>query len=79
VNYPNGMQSEIPASYFEEEEGVFRSEYLCNMLSSSAVPSVVDLLNGDYLRGYIISHDMEGSETDEHTLFKVDIGSEISK
>jgi len=73
LNYPNGMQSLIPEARFEKEEGVLRSDYLCNMKSTSATASVPDLLNGDSLRGYIIYNDLEGDETTEHTLYKVDI------
>jgi hypothetical protein len=79
LNYPNGMVSIIPESRFEKEEGVLRSDYLCNMKTSSATATVIDLFNGDSLRGYYIQHDLTGDETTEHTLYKVDIVQTISK
>jgi hypothetical protein len=79
VNYPNGMQSEIPEGHFEEDEGVFRSDYLCNMKTTSDTANVPDLLNGDTLRGYTIYNDLVGDETTEHNLYKVDIIQRISK
>jgi len=74
-NYPNGMQSEIPEARFEADEGVFRSDYLCNMKSTSSTANTVDLLNGDSLRGYIIYNDLTADNTTVHTLYKVDIYS----
>jgi len=79
LNYPNGMQSLIPEGRFEKEEGVLRSDYLCNQKTNQATATIPDLLNGDNLRGYIIYHDLEGDETVEHTLYKVDILSTTSK
>jgi len=79
LNYPNGMESRVPEARFEKEEGVLRSNYLCNMKSTSATAKVIDLFNGDNLRGYIIYNDLEGDETEEHNLYKVDILSTISK
>jgi hypothetical protein len=79
INYPNGMESRLPEARFEKEEGVLRSDYLCNMKSTSSTATIPDLFNGDTLRGYIIYHDFVGDETDEHTLYKVDILTTKSK
>jgi hypothetical protein len=79
LNYGDGMQSEIPKERFEAEEGVLRSDYLCNMKTNSSTANTVDLLNGDNLRGYTIYNDLTSDETIEHTLFKVDILSTLSK
>jgi hypothetical protein len=79
INYPNGMESLIPEGRFEEDEGVLRSDYLCNMKSTSGSATVPDLLNGDNLRGYIIKHDLTSDDTTEVYLFKVDVISNISK
>jgi hypothetical protein len=79
LNYPNGMQSLIPEVRFEAEEGVLRSDYLCNMKTTSATASTIDLLNGDTLRGYTISNDLVGDETTEHNIYKVDILQTQSK
>ena len=79
INYPDGMESVLPEGHFEEDEGVLRSEYLCNMKTTSGTATVKDLLNGDNLRGYIIKHDLTNDDTTEVYLFKVDVGSNISK
>jgi len=79
INYSNGMESRLPEARFEKEEGVLRSDYLCNMKSTSSTATIPDLFNGDTLRGYIIYHDFVGDETDEHTLYKVDILTTKSK
>ena len=79
LNYPNGMKSRIKEARFKKEEGVLRSNYLCNMKTTSATANVKDLFNGDRLRGYIIYNDLDGDETVEHNLYKVDILSTPSK
>jgi hypothetical protein len=73
------MQSLIPEARFEKEEGVLRSDYLCNMKTTSASASTIDLFNGDTLRGYTIYNDLVASETTEHVLYKVDILQTQSK
>lgn len=78
-NYDNGMQSRIKEARFEKEEGVYRSNYLCNMKTTSATANVKDLFTGDTLRGYYIYHDLDGDETVKHTLYKVDVLSTPSK
>jgi L-rhamnose mutarotase len=79
INYPDGMESEIPEGRFEEDEGVLRSDYLCNMKTTSSSTSILDLLNGDNLRGYIIEHTLVNDDTTEVYLFKVDVSSLPSK
>ena len=79
LNYPNGMQSKLPSGRFEKEEGVLRSDYLCNQKTNQATATIPDLVNGDNLRGYIIQQDLDGDETTEHTLYKIDILSQPSK
>ena len=79
LNYPNGMQSKIPEGRFEKEEGVLRSDYLCNMKTNQSTAEEIDLVNGDNLRGYIIYQDLDGDETTEHNLYKVDVLSTPSK
>jgi hypothetical protein len=79
INYPDGMESLLPEEHFEEDEGVLRSDYLCNMKTTSGTATVVDLLNGDNLRGYIIKHDLTSDDTTEVSLFKVDVSSNVSK
>jgi len=79
INYPEGMYSLIPEARFEEDEGVLRSDYLCNMKTTSSSATVPDLLNGDNLRGYVIIHTLVNDDTTEMYLFKVDVSSNVSK
>lgn len=79
LNYPNGMESRLPEARFEKEEGVLRSDYLCNMKTTSSSATTIDLFNGDALRGYTIYQDFVGDETTKHTLYKVDINMSQSK
>lgn len=73
------MSSKIPDGRWRLEEGVYRSEFLRNAKSTSDVIKLIDLYNGELLRGYTIIIEMINSSTDEVRLFKIDIDSELSK
>jgi len=79
ATYPNGMQSKIPETRFKRREGVYYSDYLRNMFSSSSTALTLDLMRGDQLRGYTITNRLENDDTSEVNLFKVDINSSASK
>jgi hypothetical protein len=79
LNYPNGMKSRIPTNKFKRREGVWRSEFLRNMNTTSANDSVLDLLRGEELRceaAYII---MKNTSTHQVRLYKVQINMTTSK
>jgi hypothetical protein len=56
-NYPDGMASFVPKSFFKKREGVLYSEFLRNTKTSSSTASAIEALTGESLRGnaaYII-------------------------
>jgi len=72
------MQSRIPSAWWKKIEGVYMAPYLRNSLTNGSV-STKDLLNGDFLRGYVIENRLtKSSVTTELNLFKVDIFEEKS-
>jgi hypothetical protein len=79
ATYPRGMCSRLAAGKFTTIRGVSHAEFLRNMLSSSAVPSVVDLVNGDFLDGNSISIQLSNEETGEVILKSVIVQSLIHK
>jgi len=83
ARYPNGMISRLKAGKFSEEEGIFYSELLNNMISRSSTPTVDDLINGDNMRGYSMTSDFEydaknDSDVGKMLLFLIDIYFNIS-
>lgn len=78
-NYPNGMQSKIPKERFRKREGVYSSEFLRNMLTTSATIKPIEAIKGETLRGesaYIV---LKNSETEETKLFLVDVNMTKSR
>jgi hypothetical protein len=78
ATYVRGFLSKIPKGRFTLKEGMFHSEYLKNMLSTSNTPSVLDLINGDDLRGLSIKHELVNSEDEECWLIGIEIGYDAS-
>ena len=79
LNYPDGMSSRIPSAKFKKREGVFRSEFLRNELSTNGTANVLDLLRGEELRGEAAIIELTNTNTDEVRLFKVEIDLTSSK
>lgn len=79
LNYPDGMSSRIPSSMFKRREGVLRSEFLRNELSSSGTANVLDLLRGEELRGTVAIITLTNSSTDEVRLYKITVEMTSSK
>ena len=75
INNPYGMYSVLPNSAFTKRQGVMFSEFWRNMKTSSSTESVLELRNGDKLRGYIIICRLTNDQTSEVNLFKVDINA----
>ena len=72
------MLSKIPDSWWTKIEGVYRSPYLRNMLSKGS-SSNVDLMNGDFLRGYVIENRFTKDEvTTELNIFSSEIVTDKS-
>ena len=79
ATYPNGMKSKIPEARFVRREGAYYSDYLRDMFSNSPTANTLDLLRGNELRGYVITHRLENDDTTEVNLFKVDVNSSLSR
>ena len=79
LNYPDGMSSRIPSARFKKREGVFRSEFLRNELSTNGTANVLDLMRGEELRGEAAIIELTNTSTDEVRLFKVEIDLTSSK
>ena len=79
LNYPHGMKSRIPLGKFKRREGIWRSEFLRNMNTTSDTDSVLDLMRGEELRGqsaYII---LKNTSTIQVKLYKIDVAMTTSK
>jgi hypothetical protein len=73
LNHPNGMYSVIPKERFKKREGVWQSEFLRNMKTTSGTASVIEAIKGEPLRGrsaYIL---LRNTDTSQVKLFKTDI------
>lgn len=77
--YPNGMSSKIPNEVFTKRENGMHAEFLRNMKTSSAVDSLLELREGEELRGQTATLTLENSTTTEVVLFDVLINMSPSK
>jgi hypothetical protein len=73
--YKRGMLSRIKAGRFTKREGYWWAEFLRNMLTKGILPSPIDLISGDLLKGQSIKVKLQNSETDEVVLFSIVINS----
>lgn len=73
ANYPNGQYSRIPKERFKKREGVYTSEFLRNMKTTSATIKPIEAIKGEALRGESAYIQLKNSETSETKLFLVDI------
>lgn len=78
ATYTRGMQSLLKPNHFELKEGEFSASYLNNMKTTSNTPSVLDLFNGDELRGYYLKHQMENLEDAEVWVLESRVGWDLS-
>jgi hypothetical protein len=79
LNYPNGMYSKIPLQRFKKREGIWQSEFLRNMKTSSDTISVIEAIKGEPLRGESAYLVLKNTNTDEVRLFKVSINMTSSR
>jgi hypothetical protein len=73
LNHPNGMYSKIPKARFKRREGIWQSEFLRNMKTTSGTISTIEAIKGEPLRGesaYIV---LKNTDTEQTKLFKIDI------
>jgi hypothetical protein len=78
ASYPRGFLSKLNTNHFTLKEGVYCASYLNNMLTKSSTPSNVELLNGEFLRGNYIKHQMENSENVEVWLLEAHVNTVMS-
>jgi hypothetical protein len=79
LNYPNGMESKIPKERFKKRDGVWQSEFLRNMKTSSGTISAVEAIKGEPLKGYSAYLVLKNTDTSETKLFKVDLNMTKSR
>jgi hypothetical protein len=77
--YPNGQSSKIPNEIFTKRENGMYAEFLRNMKTSSQVESLLELREGEQLRGQTATITLENSATTEVVLFDVVINMSPSK
>ena len=72
-SYTRGMFSWINDDWFTLKRGIYYAAFLRNANTTSSSDSVIDLHNGEKLRGYYAEIQMESDAGDVVELFKVDI------
>lgn len=72
-NYPNGMKSRINENKFIFHDGVLYADFLRNLLTTSSTESLIDLINGDQLRGEVMALKLSESNNNETNLYQADI------
>lgn len=77
--YPNGQSSRIPNEIFTKRENGMYSEFLRNMKTSSTSESLLELREGEQLRGQTATITLENSATTEVVLYDVVINMSPSK
>lgn len=77
--YPNGQSSRIPNAIFTQRESGMYAEFLRNMKTSSTSESLLELREGEQLRGQTATITLENSATTEVILFDVVINMSPSK
>jgi hypothetical protein len=79
LNYPDGMYSRIPKENFVKREGVYQSEFLRNMKTSSSTISQIEAITGEALRGQVAYILLKHSSTSKVRLWKVDVNMSKSR
>lgn len=77
--YPNGQSSRIPNAIFTKRENGMYAEFLRNMKTSSTTESLLELREGEELRGQTATITLENSATTEVVLYDVVINMSPSK
>jgi hypothetical protein len=67
------MYSVIPKERFKKREGVWQSEFLRNMKTTSGTASVIEAIKGEPLRGLSAYILLRNTDTSQVKLFKTDI------
>jgi hypothetical protein len=73
ANISRGMFSRVQSSNFVFQDGVLYADFKRNMLTTSAIQSVIDLVSGEQLRGEVLDVTLSESTNDETVLYEVDV------
>jgi hypothetical protein len=74
-----GAMSLLKAGKYILREGKFVADFMKNMVTRNATPQVVDLINGDDLKGQILEVTLHSDGAEDANLFAVEIHSVESK
>ena len=72
-NYPDGMSSFIPKSFFKKREGVLYSEFLRNTKTSSSTPKAIEALTGEALRANCAYLILKNTSSDKIEIWMVNL------
>lgn len=78
-NYPAGMSSVIPKSFFKKREGGLYSEFLRNMKTTSSTVKAIEALSGEQLRcsnAYLV---LKNTAADKVQLWEIIINATSSR
>jgi len=78
ATYARGMQSKIDKKLFKLKEGHFEAHYMRNMLTKNGSASMLQLVNGDELRGYFVKNEMSNTSDDEVWLLDIEVNYQDS-
>jgi hypothetical protein len=79
LNQPNGAYSMIPKDRFKKREGIWQSEFLRNMKTTSSTANPIEAINGETLRGYSAVVTLRNTDSNEVKLFKVQFNMTANK
>jgi hypothetical protein len=69
----NEKFSKLNTNHFVLQEGVYKSEILGNMKTTSDTAKASELYSGDRMRGYAMNFKIRSSDSEKFELFKVDV------
>lgn len=73
ATYSRGMVSRLNSNKFIYEEGIGHATFMRNMLTKSSSLDVLQLANGDQLKGEVMEILMEENNNDKTVLYEIDI------
>ncbi len=79
IERPIGMQSRLVLGKWKKQEGVYRSNFMRDMLNGGSTPTRVNLANGRQLRGQEMTVKLVNEDLDQALLESVLIQANISK
>ena len=77
--YQRGAMSLLKAGRYVKREGKFVSDFMKNMVTSSIIPKVSELITGDDLRGQVLEMTLYNNDDGVVELFAIEINAVESK